>query len=82
MERCRINKIGSIHLPALSHFGADRNSLRSKGINNENIDRTYQCLFVYSLGFNQFLNSLCANLSVTDGMNVRKTVWVIFANLL
>lgn len=45
----------TINLPALKKYQIDRNSLLSKGLSHQQIDRVYSSLFVYSIGFNKLL---------------------------
>ena len=54
----------------------DRNTLLSKGVSSEHIDRIYKSLFVYSMGYNTLLGEL------GGGMSVRKVLWKVFAILL
>jgi hypothetical protein len=58
-------------------MGLDRNSLLSQGIKPEHINRVYKTMFVYSIGFNNLLKELAGK-----NMNLRKTVWKVYAILL
>lgn len=56
METSKLEVIDStIGNPALKKFKVDQNSLLSRGVKPENIDRIYNSLFVHSIGFNNSL---------------------------
>ena len=49
----------------------------SKGIGIDNLGRLYKSLFVYSMGFNNLLKEVCSK-----NMNLKKTIWKVYAILL
>lgn len=50
----------------LKKFKLDSHSLTGKGINKDSIERIFRCLFVYSLGFFEMLNSIFKNNPVNN----------------
>jgi hypothetical protein len=78
MEACSSEKFDpAIDNPALKKYELDENALRSKGLKPDNVNRIYKALFVYSIGFNNFLQEFC-----DQNINLRKTIWKVFAILL
>lgn len=78
LETCYGEKFDlSIENPALKKYSLDRNSLLSKGIKVENLNRIYKSLFVYSIGFNNLVKEICG-----PNMNLKKTLWKVYAILL
>jgi hypothetical protein len=64
----------------LKKFGVDRKNLKSKGIDNESIDRMYRCLFVYSFGFYEMLSQIFEH--AQDSPMIIANIWKIFGLLL
>lgn len=50
-----INVDKNVEGSAITYYCIDRSSLISKSLSPDNIDRLYQSLFVYSIGFNTLL---------------------------
>lgn len=62
---------------ALKKFEIDENSLLSRGIKPETIERIYRSLFVHSIGFNNNLKEM-----VGGRIEALKNIWKVYSNLL
>lgn len=64
----------------LSRYGVDRHSLAQAGVSNQDVNRIYKALFVYSLGFYQLINKTMDHI---DGKySYIAGVWKVFSILL
>jgi len=59
----------------LERYQISRDRLKGLNISNENIDRLYNCLFVYSVGFYEVINEILAH--VPDRNILISQVWVV-----
>ena len=64
----------------LERYHIDRKTLNEFGFRRENTDRLYRALFVYSLGFHQFVHNITKDLP--DSFNVMTAIWKVFLILL
>ena len=64
----------------LSHFGVDRPSLVSEGVGEDQCDRLYSALFVYSIGFNTMIRDLMV--TCKSKYAVASRLWKVFSMLL
>lgn len=46
---------------ALKKYGIDRKTLRTKGLSQNDVDRVFRCLFVYSFGFYEMLMDILSH---------------------
>ena len=61
-------------------YGIDRTSLTSVGVSNEEVDRIYRSLFVYSVGFFELLKKILG--STENNFSTITTIWKVFQILL
>jgi hypothetical protein len=64
----------------LKRFGIDREELKIGDISEENIDRIYRALFVYSLGFYEMMNKTLGHSRKKN--NFKSAIWKVFSILL
>ena len=64
----------------LERYHIDRRTLNELGFKRESVDRLYKALFVYSLGFHQFVYSLTKDLP--NSFSVMTSIWKVFLILL
>lgn len=68
------------HKNPIHRYGIDRTSLTSVGVLQEDVDRIYRSLFVYSVGFFELLKKI---LSTTENnFATITTIWKVFQILL
>jgi hypothetical protein len=59
---------------ALKKLSIDENSLIAKGLNPKNISRLYRSLFVFGMGYNEFVAEMARG-----NMELTKTLWKIYS---
>ena len=64
----------------LKRYRIDRESLSAQNISEYSINRLYRCLFIYSIGFNEMLQTLLNQ--TANKLNIIKSVWKVFCILL
>ncbi|CAK84981.1 unnamed protein product (macronuclear) [Paramecium tetraurelia] len=60
----------------LRQLGLDRNSLKSAGLKDEDVNRIYRSMFVYTVGFYEMLKDILKNYELTA------MIWQVFGILL
>lgn len=68
------------HKNPISRYGLDRLSLTNAGITNEQVDRVYRGLFVYSIGFYEMLQRSLEHAG--NKYILLSSMWRVFAILL
>ena len=64
----------------LSHFGVDRATLTQEGVGEEECDRLFSSLFVYSIGFNTMIRDIMT--TCKSKYSISSRIWKIFSMLL
>ena len=64
----------------LKRYGIDRESLSVDGISEASISRLYRCLFIYSIGFNELIQSLLSHSK--NKISCASSIWKVFTILL
>lgn len=64
----------------LRRYGIDRESLMSQNISDKSITRLFRSLFIYSIGFNEMLQTMINQSK--DKTGIMKCIWRVFSVLL
>jgi hypothetical protein len=64
----------------LARLGSDRVSLLAAGMRNETIDRIFRALFVYSMGFQETIDSIIEH--SLDRDRILAKIWRLYGMLL
>ena len=64
----------------INRYGIDRQTLMKENIDNDDIDRIYRALFVYSVGFYELINKVMAH--TEKKYTTITNIWKVFAILL
>lgn len=66
--------------PALQRYKLDRAHLIQNGLGQEQVDRLYRCLYIYSVGFYELLKAVTSH--AKRRATLLATIWKLFAILL
>jgi hypothetical protein len=64
----------------IARYGIDRYTMTNAGVANEEVDRVYRCLFVYSVGFYEMLKAVLAQ--TEQNFQTITSLWLVFQILL
>ena len=59
----------------VTRYGIDRNKLQLSGLSEQQTDRIYRALFVYSVGFYELLKDQLNNCSPEDSLELLMNLW-------
>lgn len=68
------------YMMPINRYGIDRFTMMNSGLSQEDVDRIYRCLFVYSVGFFEMLKSVLAQ--TEKNFSTVTAIWKVFQVLL
>ena len=65
-----------------SRYLIDRNTLHNAGLSNDDVDRIFRTLFVYSVGYYEQLKKTLSNCTAEMKLTVTTNIWKVYIVLL
>lgn len=71
------------HIQPLNRYSLDRNSLSNLGLPQSEVNRLYQCFFVYTVGFYELLRQITSFMKENENQYVHQVrIWKVYMILI